>query len=399
MAELTKEQAFSLIEENLTEVLNPEIIKAVQDEGRPVKIYWGTATTGRPHCGYFVPAIKIAQFLAAGCDMTILLADIHGFLDNLKAPIELVQYRAQYYKYVITALLEAVGVPTTRLRFVLGSSYQKSDDYVMDIFKLSSLVSQNNAKRAGAEVVKQSDDGPLSGLLYPILQVLDEQYLDCDAQFGGLDQRKLFTAATEWLPKLGYKKRAHLMNPMVPGLQGSKMSSSEPDSKIDVLDAPNVVTKKLRSAFAAPKVVEDNGILSFVEFVLLPAAGLKGKKEFLVSRERDGLEPLVYTDIAAMHEDYRNEILTPQLLKPAVATALNDLLAPIQAAYNASPEWQAIAEKAYPPEEGKKKVKKVKNKGTRYPGQVAADGALPVRPKEEAGDAAQVDGVEAPAEN
>lgn len=36
----------------------------------------GTATTGRPHCGYFVPSIKIAQYLAAGCDVTILLADI-----------------------------------------------------------------------------------------------------------------------------------------------------------------------------------------------------------------------------------------------------------------------------------------------------------------------------------
>ena len=43
----------------------------------------------------------------------------------------------------------------------------------------------DEAKKAGAEIVKQSDNAPLSGLLYPILQVLDEQYLDVDAQFGG----------------------------------------------------------------------------------------------------------------------------------------------------------------------------------------------------------------------
>ena len=30
-----------------------------------------------------VPAVKIAQFLAAGCSVTILVADIHAFLDNL----------------------------------------------------------------------------------------------------------------------------------------------------------------------------------------------------------------------------------------------------------------------------------------------------------------------------
>lgn len=43
-----------------------------------------------------------------------------------------------------------------------------------------------------------------------------------------MDQRKLFAAATEWLPKIGYKVRAHLLNPMVPGLNGGKMSASDP---------------------------------------------------------------------------------------------------------------------------------------------------------------------------
>ena len=43
-------------------------------------------------------------------------------------------------------------------------------------------------------------------------------------------------------------------------------------------------------------------------------------------------------------------------------------MAPIQAAFQASKEWQEITLKAYPPEEKKKKEKKVKNKGSRYPG-------------------------------
>ncbi len=57
--------------------------------------------------------------------------------------------------------------------------------------------------------------------------------------------------------------------------------------------------------------------------------------------------------------------VTPQLLKSAVAAALNTLLAPIQEAYHASPEWQEIALKAYPPPP--KKEKKVKQKGTQHP--------------------------------
>jgi tyrosyl-tRNA synthetase len=376
MAEMAAADRLNLIRENLAEVLNPEIIENIIKEGGNPKVYWGSATTGRPHCGYLVPALKIAQLLAAGCDVTILLADIHGFLDNLKAPIELVMHRAEYYRLIISSMLQAVGVSLEELRVVLGSSYQKSPEYVMDVYKLTSLISEHDAKRAGAEVVKQSDNAPLSSLLYPILQVLDEQYLDCDAQFGGVDQRKLFVAAKEWLPKLGYRQRAHLLNPMVPGLHGGKMSSSDIDSKIDLLDPPETVTKKIRKAVAVPKVVEENGVLAFVEFVLLPASDLKGTREFIVKRERDGLEPLVYNNISQMHDDYRNDVLTPQLLKPAVADALNALLEPIRTAFEASAEWQEINLKAYPPPV--KKEKKVKDKGSRHPG-AKKENELPIQ--------------------
>jgi tyrosyl-tRNA synthetase len=58
-------------------------------------------------------------------------------------------------------------------------------------------------------------------------------------------------------------------------------------------------------------------------------------------------------------------LVTPQILKSAVAAALNALLVPIQEAFHASSEWQEIALKAYPPPA--KKEKKVKQKGTQHP--------------------------------
>lgn len=135
---------------------------------------------------YSLPAIKITQFLAAGCEIQCLLADVHAYLDSLKSPIELVQYRVEYYRLTITTMLESLDVPTEKLRFVLGSSYQKTPEYISDVYKLSSMVSEHDARKAGAEIVKQSNTtGPLSSLLYPLLQVLDEQYLDVDVQFGG----------------------------------------------------------------------------------------------------------------------------------------------------------------------------------------------------------------------
>lgn len=97
------------------------------------------------------------------------------------------------------------------------------------------------------------------------------------------------------------------------------MSSSDPDSKIDILESAEAITKKIRKAEAIPKVVEGNGVLAFTEFVLLPAAGLRGKKEFIVERRDE--EPLVYTSIEQMHSDYANDIVSRCLTTHMAAVA------------------------------------------------------------------------------
>ncbi|KAG1084333.1 hypothetical protein G6F42_021829 [Rhizopus arrhizus] len=185
---LTPEQKYDLITRNLQEVLGADEMKKILAE-RDLKMYWGTAPTGRPHIGYFVPMTKIADFLSAGVEMTVLLADLHAFLDNMKAPLELVQHRVKYYEQMIKTVLTSLGVPIEKLKFVIGSSYELSKEYTMDNFRLCALVTEHDAKRAGAEVVKQVASPLLSGLLYPGMQALDEEYLKVDAQFGGVDQQ------------------------------------------------------------------------------------------------------------------------------------------------------------------------------------------------------------------
>lgn len=54
----------------LQEVLGEEKVKQVLQE-RALRVYWGTATTGKPHVAYFVPMSKIADFLRAGCEVGV----------------------------------------------------------------------------------------------------------------------------------------------------------------------------------------------------------------------------------------------------------------------------------------------------------------------------------------
>lgn len=46
------------------------------------------------------------------------------------------------------------------------------------------------------------------------------------------------------------------------------MSSSEEDSKIDLLDPPAAVKKKLKKAFCEPGNIENNGVLAFTKHVI-----------------------------------------------------------------------------------------------------------------------------------
>lgn len=371
---MNAEDKFNLITKGLQEVLNPQIIKNVlENENRPLKVYWGTAPTGKPHCGYFVPMVKLAHLLKAGCEVTVLIADLHAYLDNMKAPLEVVKYRGIYYANVVKAILKSINVPIEKLHFVTGSEYQLKAEYTLDLFKLSNKVSQNDAKRAGADVVKQVDNPLLSGLIYPLMQALDEHYLDVDVQFGGVDQRKIFVLAEEQLPGIGYKKRAHLMNRMVPGLgQGGKMSASDPNSKIDIIEEPKVVKKKIGSAFCAPGDI-DNGLIAFLENVVQPIQELQLEQEgvfkFFVDRPEKYGGPISYDSLQALKDDFGAGKLSPVDLKAGVSDKINELLAPIRAMYNDDKEFQEAAANGYPVEAPKeKKAKKVKNKGTFYPG-------------------------------
>lgn len=382
-----------LITRNLQEVLHADYLEEIFAAGKSPRIYWGTAPTGKPHCGYLVPMTKLADFLKAGAEVVVLLADIHAFLDNMKAPESVLEFRVKYYETLIKSMLKSIGVPIENLKFVIGRGYQLTPEFTMDLFRMSSIVSQNDAKRAGAEVVKQTDNPALSGLIYPLMQSLDEEYLKVDAQFGGVDQRKIFVLAEEYLPSLGYKKRAHLMNPMVPGLTaGGKMSASDPNSKIDLTDEPAQVKKKISKAYAAPGIVEGNGLLGFLEHVVLPISDIRtGKPEFTVNRDEKWGGPVTYSTIEEIKADYAAEKLSPADLKIGMVDAINSILKPIRDELLSTPDFLELEKKAYPPvEEPKKKKTKVKNKGTRYPGAGKPEPKTTDEPNEQASTAEQL---------
>lgn len=286
--------------------------------------------------------------------------------------METLKHRVKYYSFLLHAVFTTLGVPTDKLEFVTGTSYQLKPDYTLDMYKFQALVTVKAAEHAGADVVKESSSPLMSSLLYPGLQAIDEEYLNVHMQFGGVDQRKIFMYAAHYLPKLGYAKRAHLMNAMVPGLAGGKMSSSEPKSKIDFLDSPAEVKAKLKAALCTPGVVEGNGVLAFLRAVLIPAQEMREEQArargderyvgdlsfasptspvgtvFSISRPEKFGGDLHFPSYQAVEDSYVKEELHPGDLKSGVTEALIKLLTPIRKVFDASPDWQDAERNSYP---------------------------------------------------
>lgn len=168
------------------------------------------------------------------------------------------------------------------------------------------------------------------------------------------------------------------------------MSASDPNSKIDFLDSPEAVRKKIKLAFCEEGNVEENGILSFVEAVLIPISQLRLERHngitlegedasvskvkpfagdgapegtiFSIERDEKFGGSSHYSSFAALKADFAEKKLHPKDLKASVAAAINSLLDPIRKAFEENEEWKTVTDLAYPdpnakPDAGKKKKK------------------------------------------
>jgi tyrosyl-tRNA synthetase len=350
---------YNLIVKDLQEIVGKELLYELAI-ARVVQVYWGTAPTGRIHLGYFLPMLKIAELLKANCGVTILIADLHAMLDNLKSTPLQVGARSDYYTLMIREILSSLGVDLTRIRFIRGTDFQLCKEYTMDMYKINTLCTLKDAQHAGAEVVKQSDNPIMTGLMYPTLQALDEEYLNVDAQLGGVDQRKIFMFAREYMPKIGYKKRIHLMTRMIPGLRkgpksestidddGSvinKMSASDESTKLDILDTPKQIRKKVNCAYCVEGDTIDNSVLDILRDIIFPLLHFC-KRDFVINRKEEHGGKLLFTDFSTVESEYSQKKLHPADLKMGVADAINDFFEPIRGKFSTK-KMKELMVKAY----------------------------------------------------
>jgi tyrosyl-tRNA synthetase len=192
-----------------------------------------------------------------------------------------------------------------------------------------------------------------SQILYPLMQCADIFYLPADICQLGLDQRKVNMLAREVAKKLGKPKPISLSHHMLMGLGKPpetnltgidraiklKMSKSDPDSAIFMLDSLEDVKRKINKAYCPPKEISDNPVLEYCKYIIFELI-----EEFEIDRPEKYGGNITYKSYKDMEQDYGSGDLNPPDLKPAVIKYLNQLLEPIQKHFREDPKAKKMYE-------------------------------------------------------
>ncbi len=331
-----------LVTRNTAEVVTEEELDDLLD-GDPT-IYIGYAPTGEMHIGHFTTIRKLADFLRADLDVKVLIADLHAHLDDEKSPFELLDARTAYYREAIGGMVEAAGASPDEIEFVQGRDFELSSEYSLELLRMAADTTVSRVQRAGSEVVRQSENPKLGGLIYPLMQTLDIDALDADIAYGGIDQRGIYMLSRELFAERDEDPPVCVFAPLLSGLAGGKMSASDATSKVNLTDDANTVAEKLQGAYCPQGEVTDNGVLEYLEYLVFPILDERGES-FVVERPEKYGGDLVYESYDELEDDFVSEDLHPQDLKNATAEYLSTVIEPVRERIDADRLAEAYPEK------------------------------------------------------
>jgi len=335
------EERLALVAREPTEeVVTAGELRALLEAKAHPRHYIGLEISGVLHLGSLIlTGFKINDFIKAGIDSTVFLADWHTYInDKLGGDWGKIKKISQYYAEAFRFFCPGVNV-------VLGSDlYRQRENYWEEFVRFSKHMTLARTMRSltimgRSEAEKNLD---LSQLLYPPMQSVDIRALDLDIVHAGMDQRKIHMLVREIFPKLGWKVPVVVHHHLLPGLSepagagldesaaedakiSNKMSKSKPASGILIHDDEKAIRDKISKAFCPVGAAEGNPILELVRYVVFHQFG-----EFVIELPAKYGGNTTYSSYKDLERDFVAKKIHPMDLKGATATYVNKIVEPVQ---------------------------------------------------------------------
>lgn len=362
---MTTQDRFNLITKDTEEIITHDDLQTYLENDYPMKHYIGFEISGKIHLGTGLACmLKIKDFLEAGVECTVFLADWHTWLNGkLGGDLETIKRTAVgYFKEGMKASMLCLGGNPDRVKYLLGSDlYHNNDAYWQTLVEVSQKTTHSRVLRSLDILGRKQEAGlEFAKLIYPPMQVADIFIQDLTIAHGGMDQRKAHVIMREVADQLKIcpvKRGGKVIKPLaihhhillgllkptvwpIPQEQmrelwiDMKMSKSKPEGAVFIHDPADEIVRKVENAFCPPQEVEYNPVIDWCKNLLY-----KTRKDFALNVRRDPRYggDKTYTTVAELEEEYRSGNLHPQDLKKSVSESLINLLEPARKHFSTLP--------------------------------------------------------------
>ncbi len=338
---LTLDDKIALLKEVGEEIIDldelREMIEWKIDHNKEIYAYDGFEPSGYIHIAQgLLRAINVNKITKAGIKFKFLVADWHAAANKkFGGNLEVIKKVGDFF----IELWKVCGMDLSKVEFLYASDIVKDPKYWELVLKIGIDTTLKRVKRC-TQIMGRSESDKLyaSQILYPLMQAADIFYLPADICQLGLDQRKVNMLAREVATKLNKPKPVAIHHHMLMGLTKPpdtdltgidrtielKMSKSDPDTAVFMLDSPDDVKRKINKAYCPPKQVSENPVLEYCKYIIFELVDV-----FKVDRPEKYGGNVEYTSYEDLKKDYAEGKLNPPDLKPAVIKYLNQFLAPV----------------------------------------------------------------------
>lgn len=314
------QQRYNLITSFAEEIVNKDILERLLFRGVPLVCYDGMEPSGKIHIAQAVMRANTVNALtSAGCKFIFLVADYFAFLNHkMGGDLQKIQDCGKY----MIEVWKSCGMNMENVEF-RWSSQEVNQDYFARVMDVSTKFSIDRIRRCCTALGKEEDDENLSAsqIFYPVMQCADIFHLGVNICSLGMDQRKINMLAVEYSDKAKLQKPVILSHHMLLGLDGTKMSKSNPDNAIFMDDPTNLIFKKIKKAFCPEKVIDGNPVMEYAKYIIFP----KDNKLEIIRDPKWGSNQ-TYSNYSDLCKDYTEGIIHPGDLKNSVAKAIDAIV-------------------------------------------------------------------------
>ncbi|HSI20336.1 MAG TPA: tyrosine--tRNA ligase [Verrucomicrobiae bacterium] len=296
--------AEDILEYGVSEIIDSERITRALENKAPLRVKLGIdPTSPNVHLGRSIPLWKLRAFQELGNEIHLIIGDFTGQVGDtsdkeserpMLTPEQIHENVARYEEQLWMVLnpdkkdLVHIHYNSEWLsKLSFGELVGLADAFSVNTFIKRELVSRR--LEAGSRV-------SLREMLYPVMQGYDSLMVEADVEMGGTDQRFNLLAGRTLQEQRGLAPQSLIMNVLISGTDGRKMSSSW-GNVISLLDSP-------KDKFGKMMTVPDASMAEYL--LVLPRSIWPFSTEELADRmtrenPRDLKMQLAWTLVALYH--------------------------------------------------------------------------------------------------